>query len=119
MQVVLGLGTAALIVGGVIAVGNIARDRLGPSDRYLLPFAEIACPAPPGQGRAEFLAEVQYNGTFPDRVNILDPTLPERLRLAFARHRRVDRVGRIAVIPPKRIEVELTFRPWPLPDAGP
>jgi hypothetical protein len=110
-QVVLGLAAAALIVGGVLAVGNVARDRLGPHDRYLLPFADIECPAPPGRDRAEFLAEVQYIGPFPDRVNVLDPTLPDRLRAAFARHPRVERVGRITVVPPKRVEVELTFRP--------
>ena len=59
-QVVLGLGAVALAVGGVVAVGNVARDALGPNDRYLLPFAEIDCPAPPGKDRAEFLGEVQY-----------------------------------------------------------
>jgi hypothetical protein len=109
-QVVLGLAVAALVVGGVVAVGNLARDSLGPHDRYLLPFGEIDCPAPPGQDRAEFLAEVQYNGSFPDRVNVLDPTLPDRLRVAFARHRRVEKVDRISVVPPKRVEVKLTFR---------
>ena len=110
-HVALGLGAAALVVGGVIAVGNAARDSLGPQDRYLLPFAEIDCPAPPGRDRAEFLAEVQYIGSFPDRVNVLDPTLPDRLRKAFANHRRVAHVGRITVTPPKRVHVELTFRP--------
>ena len=109
-QVVLGLAAAALVVGGVVAVGNLARESLGPHDRYLLPFADIDCPAPPGQDRAEFLAEVQYNGSFPDRVNVLDPTLPERLRVAFGRHRKVEKVGRITVVPPKRVQVELTFR---------
>jgi hypothetical protein len=110
-QVVLGLAAVALAVGGVIAVGNIARDALGPNDRYLLPFAEIDCPAPPGKEKAEFLGEVQYNGRFPDRVNVLDPTLPDRLREAFREHPRVDRVGRITVLPPRRVEVELTFKP--------
>jgi len=110
-QVVLGLAAVALAVGGVVAVGNVARDALGPNDRYLLPFAEIDCPAPPGQDRAEFLGEVQYIGSFPDRVNVLDPSLPERLRKAFAGHRRVTNVGRVTVTPPKRVQVELTFRP--------
>ena len=110
-QVVLGLAAVALAVGGVVAVGNVARDALGPNDRYLLPFAEIDCPAPPGQDRAEFLGEVQYIGSFPDRVNVLDPSLPERLRKAFAGHRRVTNVGHVTVTPPKRVQVELTFRP--------
>ncbi|MBO0696782.1 MAG: hypothetical protein J2P46_00170, partial [Zavarzinella sp.] len=110
-QIVLGLAAAALAVGGLIAVGNAARDSLGPHDRYLLPFNEIECPAPPGQSRAEFLGEVQYIGAFPDRVNVLDPTLPDRLRAAFARHKKVERVVRVTVAPPRRVQVELTFRP--------
>jgi hypothetical protein len=110
-QIVLGLGAAALVVGGLVAVGNAARDSLGPRDRYLLPFAEIECPAPPGQDHAEFLGEVQYIGAFPDRVNVLDPSLSDRLRTAFARHKRVERVGRITIVPPKRVQVELAFRP--------
>ena len=54
-QIVFGLAAAALVVGGVVAVGNVARDSLGPHDRYLLAFNEIECPAPPGQDRAELL----------------------------------------------------------------
>jgi hypothetical protein len=110
-QVVLGLAVVALVVAGVVAVGNVARNALGPQDRYLLPFGEIECPAPPGQDRAEFLGEVQYIGLFPDKVNVLDPTLPDRLRTAFAAHKRVARVNRVELLPPKRIQVELTFRP--------
>ena len=110
-QVVLGLAAVALAVAGVVAVGNVARDALGPHDRYLLPFAEIDCPAPPGKDKAEFLAEVQYNGRFPDRVNVLDPALPDRLREAFREHPRVARVGKITVLPPRRIEVDLAFKP--------
>jgi hypothetical protein len=109
-QVVLGLAAVALAVGGVVAVGNVARDALGPNDRYLLPFGEIDCPAPPGKERAEFLGEVQYNGKFPDRVSVLDPTLPDRLREAFREHPRVAMVGKITVLPPRLVQVELTFR---------
>lgn len=110
VQIVLGLIVSALVVGGLVAVGNIARNSLGPHDRYLLPFTEIDCPSPPGQDRIEFLGEVQYNGQFPDAVNVLDPTLPDRLRTAFLKHRRVERVGKIEVLPPKKVRVELKFR---------
>jgi hypothetical protein len=110
-QVVLGLAAVALAVGGVVAVGNVARDALGPSDRYLLPFAEIDCPVPPGKDRAEFLGEVQYNGRFPDRINVLDPGLPDRLREAFRQHPRVAQVNGVRVLAPRRVQVELTFRP--------
>jgi hypothetical protein len=110
-QVVLGLAAVALAVGVVVAVGNVARDALGPTDRYLLPFAEIDCPVPPGGVRAEFLGEVQYNGKFPDRINVLDPNLPDQLREAFRRHPRVARVNAVRVLAPKRVQVDLTFRP--------
>jgi hypothetical protein len=110
-QVVLGLTAVALAVGGVVAVGNIARDALGPTDRYLLPFAAIDCPVPPGKDRVEFLGEVQYNGKFPDRINVLDPGLPEQLREAFRQHPRVARVDVVRVLAPKRVQVELTFHP--------
>jgi hypothetical protein len=110
-QVVLGLAAFGLVIAGVVAVGNVARSALGPHDRYLLAFNEIECPAPPGQDRAEFLGEVQYVGLFPDKVNVLDPALPDRLRAAFAAHKRVARVDKVLLLPPKRIRVELTFRP--------
>ena len=111
IQVVFGLAVAALIVGGVIAVGNVARDSLGPRDRYLLPFTDIECPVPPGQSREEFLEEVRYIEPSPEKLNVLDPTLPDRLHSSFSKHKRVERVAKVSVFPPKRIVVELTFRP--------
>jgi hypothetical protein len=110
VQVVLGLAAVAVAVGGVVAVGHVARDAIRPNDRYLLSFADIDCPTPPGQTKSEFLEEVQYNGKFPDRVNVLDPTLPDRLRAAFAAHRRVASVRTIRVLSPRQVQVELTFR---------
>ena len=106
----LGLLVSGLVVAGVLAVGNLARDSLGPQDRYSLPFSAIECPTPPGMEKSLFLGEVQYIGKLPDVLNVLDPSLPERLREAFARHPRVERVVRVQVLPPKRIVVELGFR---------
>jgi hypothetical protein len=110
IQIALGLLCAVLVVAGLVAVGNLSRDSLGPHDRYLLPFNEIECEAPPGQDRAEFLGEVQYAGKFPDRLNVLDPALPEELQAAFSKHRRVERVIELSVLPPRRIVVKLKFR---------
>ncbi|HEX3149121.1 MAG TPA: hypothetical protein VHR66_13675 [Gemmataceae bacterium] len=110
-QVVLGLAAVALAIGGVVAVGNVAREAIQPSERYHVPFSGIECPAPPGQAHAEFLEEVRYLGKFPTRVNILDPKLPDHLRTAFAAHRRVAEVTNIRIQSPKKIEVELRFRP--------
>jgi hypothetical protein len=110
-QVVLGLAAVALAIGGVVAVGNVARDAIQPSERYLVPFAEIECTPPPGQPLGEFLEEVRYLGKFPSRVNVLDPKLPEHLAAAFAAHRRVASVSKVHLQSPNRIQVELVFRP--------
>jgi hypothetical protein len=107
----MGVVAAGLTIAGVIAVGNAARDSLGRHDRYLLAFRDIECDAPPGQDRTAFLDEVQYYGQLPDKVNVLDPTLPDRLRAAFERHGRVQRVTRVHVLAPRRVQVELVFRP--------
>lgn len=109
VRVLLGITGASLAVAGVMAVGNAARQSLGPEDRYLLSFFEIACPKPPEQDPLEFMGEVQYFGQFSDKLNVLDPTLPDRLRTAFSRHPRVEKVGKITILAPRRIIVELTF----------
>jgi hypothetical protein len=111
VQVLAALLVSGLAIAGIIAVGNAARDSLGPHDRYLVPFNQIECATPPGIDRSVFLGEVQYNGQFPDSINVLDPTLPDRLRSAFERHRRVQRVVKVSVTPPKRVHVELVLRP--------
>jgi hypothetical protein len=108
--VVAGLAVAALVVAGVVAVGNVSRDALGPRDRYLLPFAEIEAPAPPGMNPTEFLDEVRYLGPYPEKLNVLDPGLPDMLREAFSKHRRVKSVEKVSILPPKRVRVALTFR---------
>ena len=113
MRVTLALAAVCVVVGGLAAVGNLARDSLGPADRYKVDFAAIDCPAPPGQSREDFLGEVQYTGAFGDGLSMLDPALPDKLRAAFAKHPAVADVKRIAVRPPKQITVELTFHPKP------
>ena len=113
MRVTLALAAVCLVVGGLVAVGNLARDSLGPADRYKVDFAAIDCPAPPGMTREDFLAEVQYNGAFGDDLSVLDPALPDKLRAAFAKHRAVAAVNKVTIRPPKHITVDLTFRPKP------
>ena len=111
IQFGLGLCVAALVIAGVIAVGNAARESIGRPDRYQFAFSDIECPAPPGMDRAKILGEVQYNGQFDDQISVVDPALPDRLRAAFERHPRVAKVGKVQVLPPKRVVVELTFKP--------
>ena len=111
MKVTLAVAAPCLEIAGLSAGGNLARDTLGPANRYRVDFMAIECPAPQGSTRENFLGEVQYNGRFADDLSILDPALPDKLRVAFARHKAVDEVVKITVLPPKRISVELKFRP--------
>ena len=115
MRVTLAVAALSVVIGGLTAVGNLARDTLGPAGRYRVDFMAVECPAPPGMTREDFLGEVQYNGRFADDLSMLDPGLPDKLRAAFARHRAVDEVLRITVRPPKKIVVELKFRPGGVP----
>ena len=108
-QVVAGLAVAALVVAGVIAVGNAARDALGPRDRYLLPFNEIEAPALPEWTRP-VLDEVRYLGPYP-KLNVLGPGLVDMVRRGLLSTAAVKSVEKVSVLPPKRVRVELTFRP--------
>src|SRR5262245_50318895 len=107
LALLLGLG---LLLGGVIALGPLAQDRLRSSGRYAAAFADVGCEPPPGLTRGAFLDEVQYLAGLPDRLSLLDTELPRRLADAFARHPWVERVERVAVTPPRQVRVELTYR---------
>src|SRR6516162_5907303 len=91
---------AALLLAGVIALGEAARDALSGHDRYAVAFGDIDCEPPPGQDRVAFLNEVQYVGELPERLQLLDEHLAARLARAFARHPRVEQVLRVEVVPP-------------------
>ena len=97
-----------LVLVGVIAWGQYSRDRLRTQDRYRLPFATIDCPSPPSLSRDDFLNEVQYQSSLPDRVDLLDGDTPERLRQAFARHPWVERVDRVEICWPSGRHSTLT-----------
>jgi hypothetical protein len=103
------LGMAGLLVGLVVA-GRWAREQNLQRDRYRVDFAAIACDAPPGATRGDFLTEVQYLGSLPDRLPLLDEGLPARLAEAFARHPWFEKVERVEVRPPREIQARLVFR---------
>jgi hypothetical protein len=102
------LGVAALLAG-LVAAGQAARDRLRAQDRYTIPFVDIDCPAPAGQGRADFLSEVQYLAEMPGRLPLLDGATPDRLARAFALHPWVEGVRRIEMTG-RRVKVHLSWR---------
>jgi hypothetical protein len=99
-----------LFLGAVLAIGRYTRAHLHAQDRYQVAFAEIDCTPPPGLGREEFLAEVQYVAGMQDRVPILDPEVGSRLATAFAHHPWVESVEQVALGPPRQIRVRLIYR---------
>jgi hypothetical protein len=109
-RVLTALAGATLVVIGLVAVGSMAREGLSPQERYLIPFAEIDSPAPPGQTVGDFLAEVRYLSEMPERISLLDTELAGKLSAAFARHPKVERVAAVSVTPPRHVHVELKFR---------
>lgn len=99
-----------LFLGGLLLLGRLTRDWLAQQDRATLALADVECPLPPGrQSLPDFLAEVQYLAGLPDRVNLLDEHLPERLHEAFGRHPWVEKVERIEVAA-ETVRVKLVYR---------
>jgi hypothetical protein len=103
------LGISILLLV-IVWVGQWTRDRLAKLDRYTVALADIDFPPPPNQGRAEFLAEVQYAAGLPDHLHLLDQDLNSRLADAFARHPEVEKVGEIRITPPRQVHIQLAFR---------
>ena len=98
-------------LAGLIALGRWGLEQLRGHERYLVPVAEIACEPPAGLDRAAFLEQVRfYHPALPERVDLLDEELPQRLKLAFADHPWVEAVDDVAVAPPRQITVRLTYR---------
>jgi hypothetical protein len=110
LAVLLTLGVVAGLLFGLARLGDEARRRLGPRDRYAARFADVECDAPPGLDRPTFLAEVRYAASFPESFQLLDPKLPDRLAAAFAAHPWVESMTGVDVEPPARVRVRLRFR---------
>jgi hypothetical protein len=91
-------------------LGGLARDSLGPRDRYRVSFAQIECDTPPGLDRARFLSEVRYASNASESFQLLDPALSRKLSSAFAAHPWVETVESVEVEPPARVTVRLRFR---------
>jgi hypothetical protein len=102
--------TLGLFLIGVVLLGRLTREGVRDRGRYTTPFAEIACPTPPGGNRAEFLAEVQYLADLPERLHLPDDDLVRRLAAAFAAHPWVRQVRRVEIVPPRQVRVHLSYR---------
>src|SRR5947209_18943208 len=104
------LAAAAVVVLGLVVLGRYARDWLDRRHHYTIKFADLTCETPPGMDRATFLAEVQYCGSLPDEINVLDAGLVNRLQAAFSLHPWVERVDGISLKPPDGPTVRLVIR---------
>jgi hypothetical protein len=104
------LAAAGLFVTGLVVLGRQALARLYTQERYLFPFADVACVPPPHLKRPQFLDEVQYVSGMPDTLHLLDADLPRRLAEAFARHPWVERVEKVVIGPGRTVEVRLVPR---------
>ena len=100
----------ALAIASIFWIARSTRQELRNWERYIMPFADIDCPPPPGGARADFLNEVQYLSGTPDQVHLLDDDLAESLAAAFAAHPLVAKVEQVQIRPPKQVLVRLIFR---------
>jgi hypothetical protein len=109
LKALMPLIAVALFLGGLLLLGRLTHDWLAGQDRATFALADADCPAPPNQSSADFVNEVQYLAGLPERVNLLDDELPERLHDAFARHPWVDKVERVEVNA-QGVRVKLAYR---------
>jgi hypothetical protein len=110
-RLVLLLLLVAAVIGAVILAGHWGLEQLRGRDRYYVPFADIECAPPAGMSRQDFLNEVRYESpALPSRLHLLDPDLPRRLQEGFAKHRWVESVESVQLIPPRQIVVKLVYR---------
>jgi hypothetical protein len=100
----------ALVLSGVLVLGQHSRNYLRNQDRYRIAFRDIDCAAPDGLTREEFLGEVQYLASWPDDVRLLEDNLAARLGKAFALHPWVEEVRRVEVTADRHVRVEVAFR---------
>jgi hypothetical protein len=109
-RVLIALAGAVLVVIGLIVLGSTSKESISTQERYLLPFTQIDSSAPPGQSVGDFLAEVHYLSEMPEHISLVDTELANKLRAAFARHPKVERVVAVSVTSPQHVHVELQFR---------
>ena len=111
LKMTLLLLAVAVFLGGVIFLGQRALEQIRHQERYDIAFAEIQCTPPPGMTRAQFLDEIAKLSAPVKSFNLLDDNLKLKLQEAFQKHPAVEKIGSISVSQPRKIQVNLTFRP--------
>ena len=104
---VLGLG---LFLLAITQAGKLTRNQVKDWDRFTIAVTDLQCPPPPFASRDAFLAEVKDIASLPERLQVLDKELAERLADAFARHPYVERVERVRVLLPHEVDINLVYR---------
>ncbi|HMC89397.1 MAG TPA: hypothetical protein VKI17_07605, partial [Gemmataceae bacterium] len=103
---VLGLG---LFLLAITQAGKLTRDQVKDWDRFTIAVTDLQCTPPPFAQRDAFLAEVKDIASLPERLQVLDKELAERLADAFARHPYVERVERVRVLLPHEVDINLVY----------
>ena len=102
--------TAALVVGGIVYFGSYLRDPPRVSLPHELSINQVECDPPPGLSREAFLTEVHYYGQLPEKLDARDANLPEKLKAAFAKHPKVERIEKVTIEPPNHVRVEVVWK---------
>ena len=105
------LALVILFLGGIIVAGHWAHEQLQGRDRYEISLNDIECAPPVGMDKKTFLEQVRYYApTLPERVNVLDKQLSDKLHDGFAKHPWVEKVTDVEITPPRHVVVKLTHR---------
>lgn len=99
---------ACVLIPILLLVALLLRDRQ-PSEA-LLPWDAINFSTTPPMPVADFLREVRASGRFNEKLDLHDHDLFQRLYQACTQHEWVEQVNRVALISPKTIQIDLTFR---------
>ena len=111
LRILAAVAAAAVVIGGIFAAGRWLKDDVRGNERYRFSVRDIDCNPPADSNREQFLSEVHYYGQLPEVMNVLDDDLSPRLREAFGKHPRVERVRQIKITAPNRVQVDLDFKP--------
>ncbi len=109
-RVLITAAAAALVVGGIVYLGSYFRDPPRADPSHELSIIQVECEPPAGQTREAFLMEVHYYGQLPEKLDARDASLPEKLKAAFAKHPKVERVEKVTIVPPNRVRVEVVWK---------
>jgi hypothetical protein len=89
---------------------STVKDEVARSPEYALALHQIHITTPPPWIRADVKAEALRDSSLDRGVSILDERLAERLSEAFSFHPWVQRVEKVSVHYPARVEIDLVYR---------